>query len=515
VNIFSQKLSENTQLIMKKYDEIRNVLWGLLTPDQWKAYSVVNITHPSSKDHTSGDEQKVNTPLDSRMGEQRNQMPCGTCMKTNIDCPGHMGTITLPIWVYNKDFSVIILKILQSMCPFCARPRMIPEHIKMHGLHQQDDFKRLKDIAEKCNKSVTVCPWNDCQQPLLFFSLPTKKKKSGDGVIYYTSEWKKNKGGLPLKKEEFSAEAAREIFSRISFEHLQALGFNNNLLPNKEYYDPIYLLSDKYKHVHQFHPEALLWKEYPVIPTLARPYVQNGDEIKEDDLTTKYNTLIETIRSYNKFVKDEGINMTSKNVSTRRGRVKTKVDIEKDIMKQVWSIADNKEDTKVVNVGVNREYKAIHNRLIGKRGRIQENVGGKRTNFSARSPIVGGGINLKFDELGVPREICETETKPVYVGPWNIDEVQNLVLLGKINHVTRGGNRKNLMERSDKGKNFVLKNGDVADRQLQDGDMVLFNRQPTLRIESMVAFRVKIVEGYAFQLGLAWTKAFNADFDGI
>ena len=60
----------------------------------------------------------------------------------------------------------------------------------------------------------------------------------------------------------------------------------------------------------------------------------------------------------------------------------------------------------------------------------------------------------------------------------------------------------------------MLKFGDIVGRHLQDGDIVFFNRQPTLRIESMVAFRAKIVDGMAFMLGLAWTRGFNADFDG-
>lgn len=55
---------------------------------------------------------------------------------------------------------------------------------------------------------------------------------------------------------------------------------------------------------------------------------------------------------------------------------------------------------------------------------------------------------------------------------------------------------------------------DVVERELQDGDWVLLNRQPTLRIESMMGLKVKVVDGKSLRLNLAITGPFNADFDG-
>ena len=44
---------------------------------------------------------------------------------------------------------------------------------------------------------------------------------------------------------------------------------------------------------------------------------------------------------------------------------------------------------------------------------------------------------------------------------------------------------------SVKGK-ITLKNGDIVERHLRDGDIVIFNRQPSLHRISMMGFKVKV-----------------------
>jgi DNA-directed RNA polymerase beta' subunit len=66
-----------------------------------------------------------------------------------------------------------------------------------------------------------------------------------------------------------------------------------------------------------------------------------------------------------------------------------------------------------------------------------------------------------------------------------------------------------------KRKDFTLKIGDTIERQLQNGDLVVFNRQPTLWKGSMRAKRVKILPGKTFRFSLASTSAYNADSGSI
>jgi DNA-directed RNA polymerase II subunit RPB1 len=49
---------------------------------------------------------------------------------------------------------------------------------------------------------------------------------------------------------------------------------------------------------------------------------------------------------------------------------------------------------------------------------------------------------------------------------------------------------------------------------LNDGDFVLFNRQPSLHKMSIMGHRIKIMPYSTFRLNLSVTSPYNADFDG-
>ena len=59
-----------------------------------------------------------------------------------------------------------------------------------------------------------------------------------------------------------------------------------------------------------------------------------------------------------------------------------------------------------------------------------------------------------------------------------------------------------------------LRIGDVVNRHLIDGDIVLFNRQPSLHKMSMMGHRVRVMKGNTFRLNVSVTPPYNADFDG-
>lgn len=495
----------------KKCEEIRYIQWGLLTGDQWEALSVVKITKPSPKDNSL--EHRMDTPADPRLGEQKNSVECSTCGKVNIDCPGHLGSIRLPFPVYNLRYINVVMKLLQCICVKCARPRIKPSHIPIHGFAKYNGFDKIKALADKCNKSVKICPYENCGEPMTYFSLPNKKK--GEiATIYYNVDG--NKKGS--KREEFSAKEAHDVFSRMTYDDLKSLSFNVDLLTNPIYSDPTYLQNENMRHAHEFRPEAMIYTVIPVLPPSARPYVEDGDGIKEDDLTTKYNDLLKSIIIHNSF---ENLDESGKKsaVTTRRGHVKTRADIAKDIINHIWTLCDNKED-KTTNTPGAKSLRSITCRMMGKDGRIQQNVSGKRTDYSARGVIIGGGVDLRLDELGVPEDVAEKETMPEIVGSWNFEEIQEMVRHGKVNYVKRWQkNKKDEIELNtitfskfpDKGRNFTLRVNDEIGRQLRNGDVTVFNRQPTLSVPSILAFKTKIVKGQCFKLPLYSTTGYNAD----
>jgi DNA-directed RNA polymerase II subunit RPB1 len=56
--------------------------------------------------------------------------------------------------------------------------------------------------------------------------------------------------------------------------------------------------------------------------------------------------------------------------------------------------------------------------------------------------------------------------------------------------------------------------GWIVERHLQDGDVVLFNRQPSLHKMSIMGHKAKVLDWSTFRLNLSCTAPYNADFDG-
>lgn len=147
---------------------------------------------------------------------------------------------------------------------------------------------------------------------------------------------------------------------------------------------------------------------------------------------------------------------------------------------------------------------------------------GKRVDFSARS-VISPDANLALDELGVPRSIADSLTVPEIVNQQNLARIKELCAQGKIKSIMKPNREKQVYEAYDaivcsdaSGNNIEnhINDGVIVERCLQDGDYVLFNRQPTLHKMSMMGHRVRILPYSTFRLNLSVTTPYNADFDG-
>ena len=152
-----------------------------------------------------------------------------------------------------------------------------------------------------------------------------------------------------------------------------------------------------------------------------------------------------------------------------------------------------------------REYASCSTRIQKKGGRIRHNLMGKRVEFTARC-VITADDGLKLTEIGVPQKVADTLTVPVKVTDYNKANLQELVDAGKFKYVTSSGSRSS--------KSVDLEVGATVERFLKDGDVVLFNRQPSLHKQSLMAHYVRILPGNTFRMNVACTSPYNADFDG-
>ncbi len=163
-----------------------------------------------------------------------------------------------------------------------------------------------------------------------------------------------------------------------------------------------------------------------------------------------------------------------------------------------------------------RQLKTLFQRLKGKEGRFRYNLSGKRVNFSART-VISPDPTLSINQLGIPEEIASELTIPVKITLWNIDSIKDLIRSApeKISYVIRpDGRRKKLTAANIEELLTELAAGYQIERQLIDGDLVVFNRQPSLHRVSMLCHAVKVLPGKTFRFNVADCNPYNADFDG-
>lgn len=167
-----------------------------------------------------------------------------------------------------------------------------------------------------------------------------------------------------------------------------------------------------------------------------------------------------------------------------------------------------------------RKIKSLEERLIAKEGRFRQHLMGKRVDFSARS-VISPDPFLALDEVGVPERIAKNLTIPEEINELNFERIVDLCKQGSVKYLLQP-------EVGKRTPNFIYLNnlsspddirrlvtyGTIAERELQNGDYVLFNRQPTLHRMSMMAHRVRILPLNTFRLNLSVCSPYNADFDG-
>ena len=156
-----------------------------------------------------------------------------------------------------------------------------------------------------------------------------------------------------------------------------------------------------------------------------------------------------------------------------------------------------------------REYTSLAGRIKGKEGTMRGHCMGKRVDQSGRCVITGDN-RLKLSEIGIPTSIAKTLTKPIKVTDHNIAALRKALEQGKIRYALLPSGAR-IDTNINKPK---IRVGWTLEQSLQDGDLVLFNRQPSLHKMSIMCHKVKVLPHNTLRFNAACTTPYNADFDG-
>jgi len=167
-----------------------------------------------------------------------------------------------------------------------------------------------------------------------------------------------------------------------------------------------------------------------------------------------------------------------------------------------------------------RPLKTLTQRLKGKEGRFRGSLSGKRVDFSSRT-VISPDPNLDLSEVGVPETVAMKLTIPEIVTEWNIERMRKLVINGPekfpgVNYIVRPDGVKIRLDFVEDRSTIAetLEIGYLVERHLADGDIVMFNRQPSLHQMSIMAHYVRVLPGKTFRLHPSVCPPYNADFDG-
>ncbi len=389
--------------------------------------------------------------MDIRLGAIDPGVRCRTCAGKLKECLGHFGYIEFARSVMHVKYIGMIERFLRCVCHECGKI-----------LLRDDDMKLT--VKERITKARTVkkCPHCNAKHGKVKLEKPTSFYADSKRIFPST---------------------IRSILARISDEDVRRLG------------------------VHNSRPENAVLGLLLVPPVTVRPSITlETGERSEDDLTHK---LSDIVRANQRLW--ENLNAGAPEV----------------IIEDLWDLLQYHVTTFFDNTisqvpparhRSGQPLKTLTERIKGKEGRIRHNLAGKRVDFSSRT-VVSSDPFIDIDEVGIPLGVATILTIPEKVTSTNIEALRKYVTNGNVypgaNYIVRPDGKKKKI--TDDLKEELISELDIGysvERHLKDGDILLFNRHPSLHRLSLMSHFARILPGRTFRLNPAVTFPYNADFDG-
>ena len=432
--------------------KIGEIKFSLLSPEQIKKITSAKIVTPELYDI---DGYPVDGGLmDLRLGAVDPGVRCRTCGGRIKECLGHPGSIDLARSIIHLKYVPLIEMSLRCFCQDCGKLMIADKDLDKYTPTQR--AKKAKDAKK--------CPYCQAVQERVRLDKPT---------TFY-------KGKIRIFPTEI-----REMLVKLPDEELKKIAVN-----------PL-----------SCRPEWAVLTSLLVPPVTVRPsIILESGERSEDDLTHK---LSDIIRANQRLW--ENLNAGAPEV----------------IIEDLWDLLQfhitTFFDNTVTRIPPARHrsgqpLKTITERIKGKEGRIRKNIAGKRVNYSGRT-VISPDPYIDINEVGIPFEIAKVVTVAETVNDLNIEKLKKLIDKGEeypgASYVIRpDGKRKKITTDLKEEIMNELTVGYQVERHLQNGDVVLFNRHPSLHRGSIMSHFVKVLPGRTFRLHPATAAPYNADFDG-
>lgn len=469
------------------YLDIEEAVFTIYSTAEIKAIAVVEVTNTEQFGPGS-----VNDP---QMGPTDSNSLCATCSKDYVECPGHPGYIQFPEPFIHPLFLREVIKVLNIVCNDCGGLLLTRNEMKERGLLHHTGPNRL--TALETATTGLSCRHEKGEGERACLQNPTYKPSKTKDTNQITYEYMVE--GEKVENIRTPQEIL-DIFNNIKDEDVELMGFTNGA-----------------------HPRRMVMEVLMVIPPPDRPADQVDGKYMADPLTTMYIDIIRQVKN----LKDHLEGKTAEKVTRRKGeRKRTAKVTTQELRNQLYiRLKHFINNTDGWYNGGGQPFISLTELLQSKEGLIRANIMAKRVDFSSRT-VLSPDPTLAFGQISVPSHFISILTPKVKVNKYNRAEMQNLLQQGRITYITfnekpgdetmtefqLAGTRILVTEKYR--TSYTLRDGDVVERWMQNGDIVIFNRQPTLHKYSFMGFRAVIRDQKTFGLHLSYTTPINADFDG-
>lgn len=394
-----------------EHTPIQCVQFGVLKPSEVRGLSVCEIDKDKTWDKG---EARVGGVYDPRLGPCTRKLICPTCNGDMNTCRGHFGHIELAAPVFVPSFIATVHRVLKCVCFHCSTPLLLPESIDVGPRSRPLKYsgpERLAELAKVCPQ-MRVCrlPGEEgapLRHPGCGMEQPTFVRHQGRIQIIYPGEDPKACVATkePPKDHNLFEEAwrMRQVLERITDAHAQFLGLNPKIS----------------------RPEWMMAIVWPVPPPCIRPlHTTPAHNRGDDDITAKLKQIVQTNRHLRE--------CTAPDVQTNRRITPAKASENWYLLQwHINTLVDNRgtEYASATHRKNNKPLKTFGERIKGKKGRVREDVQGKRVDGAGRT-VLAPGTHMAFDEVGIgeteAKELCITE----FVTPLNRDRLEALVRTG-------------------------------------------------------------------------------------
>ncbi|THV08343.1 beta and beta-prime subunits of DNA dependent RNA-polymerase [Dendrothele bispora CBS 962.96] len=284
----------------------------------------------------------------------------------------------------------------------------------------------------------------------------------------------------------------------------------------------------------------------PVAPTRFRPPAKMNDTLFEhpqNELLAKVLNTSYRLRDLNIDVRSASRKSAEYDEAAREKLMSSLLAALIQLQVDVNSFMDSSKNPSPVRQG-KLPPAGVKQGLEKKEGLFRKHMMGKRVNYAARS-VISPDVNIEPNEIGIPPVFAIKLTFPEPVTPANYHQLRQQVINGPRNYPGatlveyEDGHQVSLDTLSTEQRTAIAnqlltpQDGDryasgrkglftrtsavnkKVYRHLQDGDILILNRQPTLHKPSMMTHKARVLKGEkTIRMHYANCNSYNADFDG-